>query len=269
MTNTLENLKIDGIKENSIYNCDCLEAMKYIKTGSIDLVLTDPPYNENYRYRGSEYKDNREDYLCFLERVLIEIKRILKDTGSFYLKHSSRQIHSILPILTKYFIFKNLIVWPSNSQAHPNKNYDSYYEPIYFMVKTEDYVFNKRAEFRDKPPNYWSGEGKEFIGLLTNCWYDIKKIQAGCLSSPDSEKITNSGNIKQHPCSMPIKLGKRAINISSNPNDLILDPFLGSGTTAVACVETGRRFLGVEISQEYVDIANKRVSIAQNQGKLF
>ena len=243
----------DGI---TIYNGDCLEVMKQFEDKSFDLVLTDPPYNENYKYRGSNYIDFREDYYLFLEKVLFEIKKKLKDNGSLYFKHSSRQIDKILPLLIKYYIFKNLIIWISNSQAHPYRNYDSFYEPIYFLTKSENYIFNKRIEFREKPPTYWSGEGKEFVGLLNNCWYDIKKIQAGCLRRVEGGKI---GKEKSHPCSMPVRLAERIIKVSTNKFDIVLDPFVGSGTTLIAAKNLGRKAIGIEVSKEYCDIAIKRI----------
>jgi len=242
---------------NKVHCEDCLEFMKHIPDKSIDLVLTDPPYNEGYKYRGSNYQDKRNDYYEFLETVIIEIKRMLKNSGSFYLKHSSRQINKIVPLLNKHFIFRNLIIWISNSQAHPKLNYDSYYEPIYFYTKSDEYIFNKRAELREKPPTYWSGEGKEFIGLLVNCFYDIKKIQAGCLRKVEGGKI---GKEKLHPCSMPERLAQRLIKVSSNKGDLILDPFLGSGTTAIACKELNRNFIGIEINPIYVEISKNRLA---------
>src|SRR3990167_4292356 len=103
---------------NKIFVGDCLEELKKLPDESIDLVLTDPPYNENYQYRNSDFKDKRNDYYEFLEKAFIELKRILKDNGSFYLKHSSRQIDKLIPLLNKHFIFRNLIIWISNSQAH-------------------------------------------------------------------------------------------------------------------------------------------------------
>jgi len=242
---------------NKVHCEDCLEFMKHIPDKSIDLVLTDPPYNEGYKYRGSNYQDKRNDYYEFLETVIIEIKRMLKNSGSFYLKHSSRQINKIVPLLNKHFIFRNLIIWISNSQAHPKLNYDSYYEPIYFYTKSDEYIFNKRAELREKPPTYWSGEGKEFIGLLVNCFYDIKKIHAGCLRKVEGGKI---GKEKLHPCSMPERLAQRLIKVSSNKGDLILDPFLGSGTTAIACKELNRNFIGIEINPIYVEISKNRLA---------
>jgi len=238
-----------------IIHGDALEVLKTFKSESIDMIFTDPPYNENYKYRNSGYKDYREDYYEYLEAVLTECKRILKNTGSIYLKHSSRQIQQILPLMSKIFIFRNLIIWINNSQAHPAANYDSYYEPIYFCTKTDTYIFNKRAELRKEPPNYWSGEGKKFIGLLSNCWYDIKKECAGCLS-PEGE---TQGNEKQHPCSMPIRLPQRAIRISSNRGGVVLDPFMGSGTTALACKIEERNYIGIEKEEAYIELAARRL----------
>ena len=242
---------------NKIINDDCLEVMREIPNESIDLIFTDPPYNEKYHYRDSSYIDYREDYYDFLRNVLIESKRVLKSNGSIYIKHSSRQIDKIIPLMNENFEFRNLIIWISNSLAHPSKNYDSYYEPLYFYTKSDDYAFNKKAEFRDKPPNYWSGEGKEFVGLLCNCWYDIKKIQAGCLRNVEGG---TKNKMKLHPCSMPERLVERAIKVSSNENDMILDPFLGSGTVAIVCRKLNRRFIGIEIENDYCDIANQRLN---------
>lgn len=251
---------------NTVICADCLEMLPQIPDNSIDLIFTDPFYNEKYIYRGTNFIDYRDDYYEFLEKVLIELKRVLKDTGSLYIKHSSRQINKMIPLLNKYFIFRNLVVWISNSLAHPKMNYDSFYEPIYFYTKTDNYTFNKRAEYRTKPPNYWSGCGKEFVGLLSNCWYDIKKIQAGCLKKVEGGTI---GHEKLHPCSMPIRLAERAIKVSSNEGDIILDPFLGSGTTAVACIKTKRNFIGIDKEKLYADYAKERIKNVQYQEELL
>jgi len=245
-----------------IYNADCRLVLPLIPDKSIDLVLTDPPYNENYNYRGSDFKDYRSDYYIWLEQLLISSKNLLTDKGSLYLKHSSRQIDRILPILSKYFVFRNLIIWISNSQAHPKDNYDSYYEPIYYFTKGNDYIFNKRCEFREQPKDYWSGEGKEFIGLLVNCWYDIPKVQAGCLTPEGIHSETE----KSHPSSMPVRLAERIVNVSSESDSLVLDLFLGSGTTALAAKILGRKCIGIEIEEKYCEIAAKRCS--QNVMKL-
>ena len=245
-------------QDESVYiiHGDCREVLPLIPDKSIDLVLTDPPYNENFNYRDVAFVDYRQDYYEWLEQLLCRTRGLLKNNGSLYLKHSSRQIPEILEILRHHYIFRNLIMWISNSQAHPDRNYDSYYEPIYFLTKGDEYTFNKRAEFRKQPKDYWSGEGKKFIGLLTNCWYDIPKVQAGCLT-PEG---LYSGNEKSHPCSMPVRLAERAINISSNVGDVVLDMFIGGGATALAAKILNRKCIGIEIEEKYCEIAAKRCS---------
>jgi DNA modification methylase len=240
-----------------IYQGDCLELLKTFHTESIDLVFTDPPYNENYDYRGSNFVDYREDYYEFIHDIFKELFRLLKPTGSIYVKHSSKQIPHILEIFSNIFKFQNLITWISNSQAHPKNNYDSYYEPIFFGTVSDKYTFNKKAELREQPPNYWSGEGKKFVGLLTNCWYDIKKVQAGCLRKVEGGKI---GKEKPHPCSMPLRLAERAIKISSNPEDIVLDPFVGSGTTCIAAYNNGRNSIGIELDDNYIKVIENRMN---------
>lgn len=232
--------------------------MKKIPNESIDLIFTDPPYNEGYDYRNSHFIDYRTDYYDFIEAVLKECKRILKTTGSIYLKHSPRQIGKIIPILNKYFIFRNLIIWTSQSQAHPNNNYDCSYEPIYFYTKSDNYIFHKRIEMRSKPYKYWSGKKIAFVGLMNNIW-DIKKENTGCIRNENEIEKT-----KDFPCSMPIGLPYRAIIFSSNKGDIVLDPFMGSGTTAIACIKSKRHYVGFEVENAYFKLAKNKIKNERN-----
>ena len=238
---------------------DCLEGMKLIDDESIDLVVTDPPYNERYPY--DIYIDYRNDYYEFIENCIIEIKRVLKKHGSLYMKHSSKSIDKILPILNKHLHFNGLIIWINSSQSQPKKTFLSYYEPIYFYYKDkDDVIFNRRAELRKKPPNYWSGKGAKFVGLMQNVWYDIKSQQGGCVKGQNKEEIDPKTKHKIHSNSMPVELPRRCILFSSMRGAVVLDPFMGSGSTAVAALLTGRNFIGFEISKNYIDFANRRLN---------
>jgi len=241
-----------------IYREDCVKGMKKLPDESIDLIFTDPPYNENYKYRDSHFIDYRSDYYTFIDRVLRECKRILKPTGSIYLKHSSRQIGKIISILNKYFIFRNLIIWTSQSQSHPENNYDSSYEPLYFYSKTDNYIFHKRIQMRSKPYKYWSGKKIAFIGLMNNIW-NIKKENTGCIRSKNEKEKS-----KDFPCSMPVGLPYRAIIFSSNENNIVLDPFIGSGTTAIACIKSKRHYIGYEIDESYYNLAKSKIDKEKN-----
>lgn len=245
------------IEVNKIYQGDCLDLLRTFPNECIDMILTDPPYNENYNY--GEYNDFREDYYDFLEMVLIEIKRVLKDGGCIYLKHSSKQIDKVFPLLLKYFNFINLICWLNPSQGHPKLNYESSYEPIYFFSKGKINIFNKLAEQRPKPKGWWSTEYKDYVGLIGNVWFDIKSKKGGCVNKISDER-SKENNYKLHPCSMPIELARRCIKFSSREGDIVLDCFIGSGTTAIACKQTNRKYIGIELIKKYIDIANKRLS---------
>jgi ParB/RepB/Spo0J family partition protein len=214
------------------------------------MIFTDPPYNEGYDYRNSNFTDKLDSYWDSLATTFSLMSQYLTENASIYVKHSSRQNPYMINFLERFFIIRNVIIWISNSQAHPEKNYDSYYEPIYFCTRGLNYTFNKRAELREKPPDYWSGEGKEFIGLLVNVWYDIKKDQAGCLT-PEIPTINHK---KIHPCSMPIRLPERAIKVSSNEGDIIIDFFGGSGSTLIACEKNKRVCYMMEIEPRYCQI---------------
>lgn len=249
---------------HKIIHGDCIDILNSMENESIDMIFTDPPFNENYKYRNSSFTDQRDDYYIFIDDVLKECKRILKENGSVYIKHSSRQIDIMIPILNKYFKYRNLIIWIANSMAHPKFNYDSYYEPIYFYTKSDEYIFNKRSEFREEPPNYWSTHGVKFVGLLNNLWYDIKRIPGGCIVKKEVEM---EGTLKSHPCQMPLHLVERAIKVSSNENDVILDPFVGSGTTQVASEKLNRNSIGIEFDKKYCQLTNKRIEKEVNQIK--
>lgn len=219
------------------------------------MVFTDPPYGEDYACRGATvYRDDPDTYWQWLPATFDRLDEATVLGATFYVKHSSRQVPRVMAFLAARYDIRNLIVWISNSQAHPADNYDSFYEPIYFCSRGEPSTFNKRAELRDKPPNYWCGRDVEFIGLLVNCWYDIPHDHAGCLKSESPQ----DGSVKAHNCAMPVGLARRGILVSSNAGDRVIDPFLGSGTTLIACEKLDRVCYGMEIEPRYVDVAVKR-----------
>ena len=261
-----------NIKHGDIFQLGCHRLMCGDASTKVDvellmngkmanMIFTDPPYNEGYDYRNSDFSDKLDSYWDNLSMAFSLMNQFLSEDASIYVKHSSRQIPFMIHFLERFYFIRNMIVWISNSQAHPEKNYDSYYEPLYFCTRAAHYTFNKRAEMREKPPNYWSGEGKEFIGLLVNVWYDIKKDQAGCLT-PEIPTINHK---KTHPCSMPIRLPERAIKVSSNEGDIIIDFFGGSGSTLIACEKNKRVCYMMEIEPRYCQIIIDRWESYTNQ----
>ncbi len=233
-----------------IFNCDCRDILPLMPDKCIDLVFTDPPFNIGYDY--IEYKDNLscDEYWELHKLWLISCKRVLKDSGSLYWKQRALNVMAGVQI-SKLFILQNRIVW-TGSSASCEKRYCPKYEDIYFATKTQDYYFNPDAE-KAKIRGRWDKRNRYRMGDI---WNDISYVYTGSITHP--EAVINY-NRKAHKCQMPTGLPKRAINFSCPPSSIVLDFFLGSGTTAVAAKELGRRFIGIEISRTYADIAVKRL----------
>ena len=227
-----------------IINDDCLNVLKNIPDNSVDLVLTDPPFNISGLSSGAELHgkpvNNNHfgewDYDFNPKDFLKECKRILKKNGQIYIFTSDRLIGKYIDLLKKYkFHYRNTLVWFKNNLI-PKVRHHTWRSGTEFILyagreKTEkvtDYTFN------------WLGQ-EEMKNLI------IRNILGG------KERT-------KHPTQKPLDIIKRFIKVSSNEGDIVLDPFLGSGTTAVACKQLKRKCLGIEISKEYCDISKKRLA---------
>jgi modification methylase len=222
---------------------DCLEMMKDIPDDSIDLIITSPPYNlgkthhtGNNRFKSySEYDDNmpEELYQQWQVDVLNECFRILKPTGSLFYNHKNRikngeQIEPYRWIYRTPFIVKQEIIWQNGSQ-----NFD----------KIRFYPMTERV--------YWLAKDKKTKLFNSINHHDLFK-------SNEWKPVKTKGEFKRaFPVEMPQDI------ISCFPDaEIVLDPFMGSGTTGVACVNTGRKFIGIELDEGYFEIAQKRIEEA-------
>ena len=248
------------IEINKIYNMDCLEGLKQLKDNSIDCIWTDPPFNINYIY--DEYKDSlsEDEYFKWCEKWLIESYRVIKSSGSIYIKiwsHKSYELQSIMRSIG--FKFQNQIIWKRKSQAGYKNKLLGGYEVILFFTKSKDnYIFNPEAVLRKTEfLARWDGT-KIYKGRLNDLWDDIKPVTAGNLKHPEGIYIKGTGK-KEHPAQHPEELVRRCILFSTYENHLILDLFMGSGTTASVCVKNNRKYIGFDISNNYVNIAKERL----------
>ena len=200
------------IEYNKIYNENCLEGMKKISDGSVDLIVTDPPYCIGTTSNGHKCSwDDNNLIKPFFSLLFMEWNRVLKEEAEIYINTDWRTYPILYPIVQKYFRVRNLIVWD--------------YEWVKGDHKRRFYA-GERDVWRIKPIN--------FTNLKT----------------------------KKHQAQKPIELIEKMLLNSSNKGDIILDCFVGSGTTAVACINLNRQFVGFEIAEKYFDIANKRIEEA-------
>ena len=230
------------LKLNKLYNMDCLEGMKLIPDNSIDLVVTDPPYKTTSRGSSGGTGGILKDKLNMKGMVfehnsikfsewLPELYRVLKERSHAYIMTNNKNLKDMLIEIenANFEIFKTLI-WAKNS---PITN-------MYYMDSHEYIIFCRK------------GKAKR----INNC---------------GTKSVLNIDNVKnkQHPTEKPIDLIKIFIENSSQENEIVLDPFMGAGSTAMACKELKRNFIGFELDKQYYDIANKRISEEMAQISLF
>jgi len=250
----------DEKNDLTIYCGDCLEVMREMEDNSVDCLWTDPPFNIGYKYL--EYKDNKEksEYINILKEIDVQCKRLLKENRVLFMK----QFHKNIPLILNNITMNvhNIIIWKNSSPAQPKDNYKPIYEPIFMFINGDNiHYFNDKFETRKTILPWDKKKLENFYGKLTNIWDDIPPVYAGSIRHP--EGIYSKSGKKEHQAQHPVKLVTRSIGFTTKENDLVLDPFLGSGTTLVACKELGRRGIGIEISEKYCEIAVKRLKNTQ------
>jgi site-specific DNA-methyltransferase (adenine-specific) len=231
------------IRLNYIDNCDCLEGLAQIPDKSVDVIITDPPYFLSMGHAGSKttakalaknsdmLNSNRcfnDLAICspFYKQLFAEYARVLKDTGSFYFFTDFRGYAYYFPLLNAALPVRNLIVW--DKIAGPGSFYSFAHEFIVFGTY----------------------QSKTKKGVGSNVW----RMQA--FSS--GAKKTNGE--KEHPTQKPVELIQKMIEDSTEPGAVVLDTFMGSGTTAVACLRTGRNYIGFELDEGYLALAQRRIA---------
>lgn len=223
---------------NKIIHADCMDILKQLPDKCIDLVLTDPPYGMSYERHIKDKKFGKienDDNLLWLENWCDVLSNKCKDNAHLYVFCSWHNIDVFKKILQKYFHFKNILIWDKFSQGMGDlrTDYGCSYEMICYCSK-----LNKNIKSLN-------GERNTNIIRMTN----------------DKNEI--------HPTQKPLKLFSFLVEKSTNPNDLILDCFSGSGTTAVACHNLNRRFICIEKDEDYYKASVERLLNAQAQQKLF
>jgi len=213
---------------NKIVLGDCAEVLKEIPNNSIDCVLTDPPYNIDLAYHKMDDKQSEEVFWKFIEGVYTDLYRVLKDKCHLTFTCSQKQVWIYRPMLEKMgFVFRHMGVW-----HNPKRKAGSYpgqwaygWEPILDFTKGEGF----------RKLNNGNSVG------FTDVW--IEEEPAGIM----------------HPAKRPVKCWQNLVELMSDKNELVLDPFNGSGTTPLVCQRTDRRYIGIEIDAGYIKMTENRL----------
>lgn len=249
---------------------DCVELMLKLPPDYVNLVVTSPPYNLQKNY--GKYDDDRtfDEWKTLITSATKEIYRILKPNGSFFLNVSpipDKNTKEIIPLDSiAYFIAKkegfylrNKIIWHFNNMQNCTNRLSGRWEAILWFVKDiENYVFNL-DEIRVP---FITQNDKRLIGKNGRNPTDVWKFEAESdfwYFDRVNNMTKNKLGLTEHPCIYPLPMIERIIKMASNSDDIVLDPFLGSGTTLVAAKKLGRRGIGFELDERYEPIIKKRI----------
>lgn len=245
---------------------DCLQIAKRLPEKSVDLMIVDPPYNMNKTFHGNTFtKKHNAEYEQYTIEWLQAMLPLLKDTASVYVCCDWSSSLIIGRVLEDFLIVQNRITWQREKGRGAKHNWKNGMEDIWFATKSKDYTFcvdavklRKRvlAPYRENgKPKDWEDteQGRYRDTYPSNFWDDI--------SIPFWSMPENT----DHPTQKPEKLLAKLILASSNPNDVVFDPFLGSGTTSVVCKKLHRRYIGIEQNPLYCAWAEKRLAQAETE----
>ena len=254
-----ENIDISKLQNKNIIG-NTFEVLDQIEDNSIDLIIVDPPYNLRKNYHGNIFNEKSiTEYEKYTILWIEKIKNKLKKNGSLYVCCDWKSSIIIGNILAKYFNIKNRITWQREKGRGRKRDWKNSIEDIWFATKSDEYTFNlDMVKTRKKviAPYKENGKPKDWTEEKSikyrdthpsNFWDDI--------TIPFWSMSENTA----HPTQKPEKLIAKLILASSNKGDLILDPFAGSGTTAVVCKKLGRKFITIEQNELYVAWAEKRL----------
>ncbi len=206
--------------------------MKKLPEGSVDLIVTDPPYFVLEKQEWDQQWSTPDEYFAWLDSVFSEMWRVLKDGGQMYVFFSQK---FMFEYGIRYRPKRMLVWWHRNLSPPTNGMWLYQYDPIFYHTKGQPRVFNG---------NFSRGFNSDVL--------EYPKPQGWV------------GHETHHPTEKPVELVMRLVAVSSNEGDVVLDPFMGSGTTAVASLLLKRDFIGFEKSERYYRIAKERVSRAGN-----
>lgn len=241
---------------------DCIDLLRELPEGSVDLVVSSPPYNLGKEY---ESKQALRDYVEVQAKVLSECARVLSDRGSIFWQVGSYSNRgALIPLDVRFFpiledlglIPRNRIAWARQHGLHARNKFSARYETILWFTKSDSYTFNLDAV---RVPQKYQNK---------KAWRGEKKGELTC--NPDGKNpgdIWVFRNVKHnheeqtvHPCQFPEDLIARIVLSSTNAGDVVLDPYMGTGTVAVVAKSQGRCFVGAELDPGYHAVAIQRLS---------
>ena len=263
------------MQTNRVLTGDCLRLLQELPAESVHLAFADPPFNIGYEYDVYNDRKGRAEYLAWTQRWLAAVRRVLRPDGSFYVAIGDEYAAEIKVRLDDLGLtLRNWIVWHYTFGVHCTRKFTrSHAHIFYYVADPRRFTFDsdavrvpsaRQTTYADRranpkgrvPDDTWvlrPQEEERCFRPQTDTWY----VPRVC------------GTFKErtgHPCQMPEAVLERIVRVSSNPGDLVLDPFAGSGTTLAVALRLGRRYLGIELSAEYAERVRQRLADVSGNG---
>lgn len=251
-----------------LYLGDCVKVMQSFDSESVDLIFADPPYN--IKKADWDNLGSQQEYVIWSERWIKETERILKPTGSLYVCGFSEILADIKSPAMKFFDNCRWIIWHYKNKASLVNDWGRSHESILHFRKTKKHTFNVDAvripysEHTLKYPTHPQAATSQYGNGKQHYWEpnpdgakpkDVLEIPTTCNGMHEKTP---------HPTQKPEELLRKILFASSNENDVIFDPFLGSGTTAVCAEQLKRKWIGCDLSDEYLGFAINRLELVED-----
>jgi site-specific DNA-methyltransferase (adenine-specific) len=257
---------------NDVIEGDCIHELTKRPAGFADLVFADPPFNIGYQY--DIYNDSRgkAEYLAWTEKWLAAAVRAMKPSGSFFLAIGDEFVAEHKVRLDALGLtMRNWIVWHYTFGVSCTKKFNrSHAHILYYVRDPKFYTFNPDAvRVPSARMTTYADRRANPVGKLPDDTWVLRPQESETHFQPESDTWyvpRVCGTFKErvdHPCQMPEAVLDRIIRVATNPNDVVLDPFAGSGTTLAVAKKLGRQYLGVELSEQYADGVRKRLQMIE------
>jgi site-specific DNA-methyltransferase (adenine-specific) len=259
------------MQKNIIYNCDIMEGFQQLPDDSIDLCVTSPPYNCGIEY--DSWNDSRSwpEYLDWCRNWLIEMKRVLKPDGRFAINHlvemglpalGKKNGVRVSPQIELYNIMQDIGLTVTAQPMWTDLTRSTLTSWGSWMSASAPYIYNPFEVILIGYKTQWKkNRNKDNKGVNTITKEDFMKGVGGIWNiTPETRGLTKAN--------FPVALPKLCIELLTFKDEIVLDPFMGSGTTAIACKQTGRNYIGFEISTAYCQVAQDRIDYYDRTGNI-
>lgn len=249
---------------NKITNGDCLELFKKIPDDSVDVTFADPPFNLKKKYNSTKDSLKLKEYLDWCEKWITEMVRVTKPTGAIFVHNIPKWLTYYSAYLNKIADFKHWISWDAPTAPMEKSLQPNHYGILFYAKNIKENKFyelrypHKRCRkcgYLHKDYGGKKGLLHPFGSLVSDVWTDIHRVK-------------HNKYRDEHPCQLPIHLLERIVLMSSDENEIALDPFSGTGTTALAAKRLGRNFIGFEFDKTYAEIAENKVAQEEANSKI-